>query len=178
MARHIVSNNIACSSGGDRYWELSGGVLRCEECGRRMRTSVTRKKDGKRYFYYSCAKRREGRECLCHNRKMHRAERIESMVWGLVSELLSDPEKVRVGLEKMIERERNGSRGDPNRKARVWAEKLTEADRMRAGYQELAAKGLMTLEELGARLEELENTRRSAMHELNAIRRGASGWRS
>ena len=170
MARHIVSNNVACSSGGDRFWELSGGVLRCEECGRRMRTSVTRKKDGKRYFYYSCAKRREGRESLCHNRKMHRAERIESMVWGLVSELLSDPEKVRVGLEKMIVRERNGSRGDLNWEARVWAEKLAEADRMRAGYQELAAKGLMTLEELGARLGELENTRRRATHELDVIR--------
>src|SRR3712207_5505101 len=47
---------------------------------------------------------------------------------------------------------------------------LVEADRMRAGYQELAAKGLMTLEELGVRLEELENTRRSATHELDAIR--------
>ena len=49
-ARHIVANNKLCSSNGDRFWELSGGVLRCSECGRRMRTSVTRKKDGKRYF--------------------------------------------------------------------------------------------------------------------------------
>jgi hypothetical protein len=41
---------------------------------------------------------------------------------------------------------------------------------MRARYQELAAKGLMTLEELGMRLEELEITRRNATHELDAIR--------
>jgi len=169
-ARHIVSNNVACSSGGDRYWELSGGVLCCEECGRRMRTSVTRKKDGKRYFYYSCAKRREGRQSPCNNRKTHRAERIETLVWGLVCELLTDPERVRAGLEEMIERERNGSRGDPDREAKAWVEKLAEADRMRAGYQELAAKGLMTLEELGVRLKELEITRRSATHELDAIR--------
>src|SRR5215210_6259209 len=147
--RHIAANNKPCSSNGDRFWELSGGVLRCSECRRRMRTSVTRKKGGKRYFYYSCASRREGNLSSCSNRKTHRAERIEPAVWDLVSELLTDPE------------------------ARVWLERLAEADRMRAGYQELAAKGLMTIEELSARLEELEATRRTASEELEAIRRRA-----
>jgi site-specific DNA recombinase len=172
-ARHIVGNNVACSSKGDRFWELSGGVLRCSECGRRMRTSVTRKKDGKRYFYYSCASRREGKLSSCANRKTHRAERIEPAVWALVSELLTDPERLRAGLDEMMERERSGSRGDPDREAKAWLERLAEADRIRAGYQELAAKGLMTIEELSARLEELEATRRTASDELEAIRRRA-----
>ena len=158
-ARHIVANNRPCSSNGDRFWELSGGVLRCSECGRRMRTSVTRKKDGKRYFYYSCASRREGNLSSCENRKTHRAGRIEPMVWDLVSGLLTNPERLRAGLDELMERERNGSRGDPDLEARVWLERLAEAESMRAGYQELAAKGLMTIEELGARLEELEATR-------------------
>src|SRR5215203_5504760 len=172
-ARHIVANNVACSSNGDRFWELSGGVLRCSECGRRMRTSVTRKKDGKRYFYYSCASRREGKLSSCANRKTHRAERIEPAVWDLVSALLTDPERLRVGLDAMVEQERGGVRGDPDHEARVWLERLAEADRMRTGYQELAAKGLMTIEELSARLEELEATRRTAAEELEAIRRRA-----
>jgi site-specific DNA recombinase len=172
-ARHIVANNKPCSSNGDRFWELSGGILRCSECGRRMRTSVTRKKDGKRYFYYSCASRREGNLSSCPNRKTHRAERIEPAVWDLVSELLTDPERLRAGLDAMVEQERSGSRGDPDHEARVWLERLAEADRMRAGYQELAAKGLMTIEELGARLEELETTRQTAANELEAIRRRA-----
>jgi site-specific DNA recombinase len=172
-ARHIVGNNVACSSNGDRLWELSGGVLRCSECGRRMRTSVTRKKDGKRYFYYSCASRREGKLSSCSNRKTHRAERIEPAVWDLVSALLTDPERLRAGLDEMMERERRGVRGDPDHEARVWLERLAEADRMRAGYQELAAKGLLTIEELSARLEELEATRRTAADELEAIRRRA-----
>src|SRR5215210_9330597 len=172
-ARHIVANNKPCSSNGDRFWELSGGVLRCSECGRRMRTSVTRKKDGKRYFYYSCASRREGNLSSCSNRKTHRAERIEPAVWGMVSALLTDPQRLRAGLDEMIERERSGSRGDPEREAKAWLERLNEADRMRAGYQELAAKGLMTIEELSARLEELEATRRTASDELEAIRRRA-----
>jgi site-specific DNA recombinase len=172
-ARHIVANNKPCSSNGDRFWELSGGVLRCSECGRRMRTSVTRKKDGKRYFYYSCASRREGNLSSCPNRKTHRAERIEPAVWDLVSELLTDPARLRAGLDEMMERERSGSRGDADREAKAWLERLAEADRMRAGYQELAAKGLMTIEELSARLDELETTRRTASDELEAIRRRA-----
>ena len=154
-------------------WELSGGVLRCSECGRRMRTSVTRKKDGKRYFYYSCASRREGKLSSCSNRKTHRAERIEPAVWDLVSALLTDPDRLRAGLDEMMDRERSGSRGDPDHEAKAWLERLAEADRMRARYQELAAKGLMTIEELGVRLEELEATRRTAADELEAIRRRA-----
>jgi DNA repair exonuclease SbcCD nuclease subunit len=73
----------------------------------------------------------------------------------------------------MVEQERSGVRGDPEHEARMWLERLAEADRMRAGYQELAAKGLMTIEELSARLEELETTRRTAADELEAIRRRA-----
>jgi len=138
-----------------------------------MRTSVTRKKDGKRYFYFSCASRREGNLSSCSNRKTQRAERIESAVWHLVSELLTDPERLRAGLDEMMDRERSGSRGDPNREAKTWLERLAEADCMRAGYQELAAKGLMTIEELGVRLEELETTRRTASDELEAIRQRA-----
>jgi flagellar motility protein MotE (MotC chaperone) len=45
-------------------------------------------------------------------------------------------------------------------------DKLAETDRMRSGYQAQAAKGLMTLDELAARLEELERTRKTAEQEL------------
>ena len=94
-------------------------------------------------------------------------------MWNLVSALLTDPERLRVGLDAMVEQERSGVRGDPDHEVRVWLERLAEADRMRAGYQELTAKGLMTIEELSARLEELEATRRTAADELEAIRRRA-----
>jgi hypothetical protein len=44
-----------------------------------------------------------------------------------------------------------------------------EADRTRNSHQEMAATGLMTLDELGARLEELKNARRIALQGLEAI---------
>jgi hypothetical protein len=37
-------------------------------------------------------------------------------------------------LDEMMERERCGSWGDPDREAKGWLERLAEADRMRAGY--------------------------------------------
>jgi hypothetical protein len=73
----------------------------------------------------------------------------------------------------MIERERLTSRGDPDREAKAWLDRIGEVDRMRAGYQELAAKGMMTIEELGSRLRELEATRATANEELDTIRRRA-----
>ena len=40
---------------------------------------------------------------------------------------------------------------------------------MRGGYQELTAKGLMTFDELGAKLRELEDTRRLAQDKLEEL---------
>jgi hypothetical protein len=53
----------------------------------------------------------------------------------------------------------------------VWLEKLAEAEGMRSGFQDLAAKGLMTHEELGTKLERLEETHALAERELETLRR-------
>lgn len=66
-------------------------------------------------------------------------------MWELVSGLLKDPERLRVGLEEMIEQERRG-------------------------YLRLAAKGRLSNEELDEALAELEDTRITAERELGVIR--------
>ncbi len=90
-------------------------------------------------------------------------------MWRVVFGLLKDPQTLRVGLEGMIELERKGLRGDPDEQAKMWLSRIAEAERMRGGYQELAAKGLMTLEELGEKLAELEATKRTAGRELTTL---------
>jgi hypothetical protein len=65
---------------------------------------------------------------------------------------LRDPERIRTGLGAMIEKECEGLRGDPEREARAWLEKLAEADRRRDGYIDLAAEGIIERDELRARL--------------------------
>jgi hypothetical protein len=53
----------------------------------------------------------------------------------------------------MIELEREGVRGDPECEAKAWLDKLPETDRERRGYQRLAAKGLVSDEELDEALQ-------------------------
>jgi hypothetical protein len=94
---------------------------------------------------------------------------VEAAVWRVVSGLLKDPHTLRVGLEEMLELERKGLRGDPDEQAKMWLSRIAEAERMRGGYQELAAKGLMTLEELGQKQAELDATKGTSERELATL---------
>jgi site-specific DNA recombinase len=170
-ARKAIEGNCRTSSAGKRFWELSGGILYCDECGWRMSThSVSAGKSKKqRYSYYVCSRVMLHGKGACPQKRL-RAEEVETQVWEFVSGLLKDPKRLRVGLDAMIEQERSEMRGDPEGETRAWLEKLAEADQMRARYQELAAKSLMTLDELGERLEQLDETRKTVHKELEALK--------
>jgi len=81
---------------------------------------------------------------------------------------LQDPERIRAGLDRLIEEERADAGRDPERNAEFWSKKITEVERR--GYHRLAAKGHMTDEELAAALAELDETRETARCELEAAR--------
>jgi hypothetical protein len=70
----------------------------------------------------------------------------------------------------MIESEHHDMRRDPDKEARLWVNNLVETDRIRRGYQELAAKGYMIFDDLGSALEELEKPRKTAERELDKVR--------
>jgi site-specific DNA recombinase len=170
VARDTLKDNSVPSSAGRRVWELSGGLIKCGECGHNMMIhSVLAPRAKGRRFYYRCRTRnRDGAEG-CGHRKCHRADEIEPRVWDLISGLLKDPERLKAGLEEMIEQERAGLRGDPDQEAKSWLAKLSEVDQERRGYLRLAAKGVLTDEELDEALAELEDTRETAEKELRAI---------
>jgi hypothetical protein len=115
---------------------------------------------------------------VCINGKHHRAAEAEAAVWDLVSGLLKNPERVRRGLDEMIEQERAGMRGNPDKEAASWLERLSEVEQERRGYLRFAAKGHMTDKELDEALAELEETRMTAVEELAAIGAGRRSWRS
>ena len=171
-ARERVQKNRRTSNAGRREWELSGGVLRCAECGRAMTAHTCPKPSrGRTYFYYRCSAGayRYGAE-VCGAIKHHRAEELEARVWETISGLLKEPERLRAGLDAMIERERAAAHGDPEAQTRLWLNKLAEVDRKRARYQEMAAEDLISFEELRARIAELDETRRTADRELRDLR--------
>jgi site-specific DNA recombinase len=170
-ARVTIKDNCKPSYAGRRFWELSGGILYCGSCGRRMaRHRKSRwNHSGKEHFYYRCHQRwQRGREA-CRNHKLHRADKVEGQVWEIVSNLLQNPEQLRTDIDKMIELERNNMCSDPEQEQQAWLEKIAKADHKRARYQEMAADGLITLDELRIRLSELANTRSMAERELKAL---------
>jgi hypothetical protein len=95
---------------------------------------------------------------------------IEGQVWEFVRGLLRDPERIRAGLDRLLEEERANVGRDPERDAEFWSRKLTEADVERRGYHRLAVKGHMTDEELAMALSELDEIRETAERELEAAR--------
>ena len=123
-----------------------------------------------RLFYYRFRRRNRDGASACSHSKCHRAETVEARVWDLVSGLLKDPEKLKAGIDAMIEAERAGMRGDPEQESKVWLEKLSEVDQERRGYLRLAAKGRISDEELDEAVAELEDTRQTAERALQALR--------
>jgi site-specific DNA recombinase len=152
-----------------REWELRG-LMRCS-CGSGMGTHTIKPKDRNRtYFYYHCYQRRMlGSMASCAQKALSASE-VEEAVWRFVSSLLKKPEHIKQGMERMIALEREGAKGDPKREERIWAKKLAETDRKRSRYQHMAAEGLITFDELRAKLAELEDTRHAGQCELEGLR--------
>ena len=171
-ARQSLKDNVRKpSKAAKRFWELSEGILRCGECGHTLRPNTSHKKNGRRFHYYTCRSRyNTGPKRDCGNRKYLRAEQLEEQVWGFVRGLLRDPERIRAGLDRLIDEERAEAGRDPQRDAQFWSRKITEAEVERRGYHRLAVKGHMTDEELATALAELDEIRETAEHELEAVR--------
>jgi hypothetical protein len=124
------------------------------------------------YAYYKCSRLvRFGKDGCSPDRlrTTHRAEEVERRVWEFVSYLMKDPEELSEDLQRMIELEKCGAQGDPERETKVWRDKLAEVDAERRGYLKLAARGSMTDAELDEALAELEETRATVERELAAL---------
>ncbi len=174
--RAMVASYRSHSKADGRFWELSGGIIRCGECGRYMEAQAKTYKTqlGSRVVhYYRCrvGSRRRGREDVCQNNKTLRAEKVHAAVWELVCGLLNDPERLRASLSAMIEEERGSGHADPEHEKRAWLERLTELDGQRSRAQDLAIEGLLGRDELRAKLASIEDTRGVALRELKVIER-------
>jgi site-specific DNA recombinase len=161
-ARELLKKNERPSFSSGRLWELSGGIVRCGCCGWAMATTTVSSTG----LYYRCRKKSMYGKDVCAMKTYLRADLVEPLVWEGVSEILAEPERLRRGLQKMLEREQETSAVDHEGEARVWQEKLSEIGRKRANFQELAAEGLMSKEELRSKLDALALAREAAQREL------------
>ncbi len=173
-ARRVLAGNPrpVCNSWG-RAWELSGGMFRCV-CGRKM-TQIGTQTGAKKfpYFYYGCSARRADKASCPNDTAYLRAEGVETAVWELVRGLVTDPERLRVGLDAYVEQERAKVGNDPDTERKGWANRLAAADRKRTKYQEMYAADAMGMAELKDRLAELEEQHAQATRALAEIGRRA-----
>src|SRR5215204_6700104 len=98
------------------------GALRRNPTLRRVRPHYSVRANSKTHYhhYYYCRNHHKHGDAECTHRKNHRASDFEGRVWDLISGLLKDPERLRAGLDEMIEAERAGMRGDPEAEALAW----------------------------------------------------------
>ena len=59
---------------------------------------------------------------------------------------------------------------NPEHAAELWLQRIADCAQRRSAYQDQQAAGLMSLEELGSKIRELDNTRRVAERELGALK--------
>ena len=132
--------------------------------------TFTKPKIGRTYLYYTCVSGAANKPSTCPALKHHKAKEVEEQVWNKVSKLLKDPERLRAGLERMIEEERRGAHGDPGVEVEHWLEEISEASRKRARYQEMAADRDETFRRLFG-----EEFARAYEQQLSVLKRSRGG---
>lgn len=159
-ARAQISGNVRPAASGARVWELSGGLLFCGHCGRRMRghNAQTRGKGGVKrpVFYYVCPRKIHENFAACENR-YHPAERLEEYVMTAVGALLEDPTDLLAEIDERIEAEAGMAR-DPRREVAALGRRLDALTSKRSRYLDLYADGVIgTKAELGEKLAALDD---------------------
>src|SRR5919202_1509774 len=169
VARVAIRENARFSHAGGRFWELSG-LMKCSQCGRKMLgNSSTSGSRNKIYHHYRCRTRHLEGKGACSMSKNIRAEDAEHAVWSFISSLLLNPEALREGFDEMMRRERAGNHGNPEAEAAVCLDRLADVERKRSSFQDMAAEGLITFDELRNKLAALEETGQTARRELAAL---------
>jgi site-specific DNA recombinase len=174
-ARAGVANNKKPSNAGDRFWDLSGGLLRCGDCGRAMHTYRRRRRSGGYLYYYRC--RPATSLDVCGNRGSHRAEHLEHEAAVMFEDHLGAG-KIMELFDHALEEHyrRRGLRGSPERRAAL-TKRLRVIAQKRRGFQEQQAEGLMTIPELRERLAELDEEREGIADELRIVEDAAEEQR-
>lgn len=164
-ARERLENNVPTSKNAGRVWELSGGILLCSECGRRMQSHTVKKS----HFYYRCQSTMSGKADRCTMRKHVNAGRIETEVWDTVRGLMDQTQYILGKMEEHFEQKRKEvSRAGADVGSLV---KRLEENEKRQRKNHLAyEEGVLLLPRLEARLVELEDEREAIENELKRSR--------
>jgi site-specific DNA recombinase len=162
-ARALVAQNRASASVGDRFWELSGGILKCGECGRNM-IAYRRRTKQSGYYYYRC--RPTSTVDVCANRRSHPADVLEYTASSMF-ETDASPETLLELYDRAVEEQYGGvSRRAGAERRTALAGKLAEVEAERKGYLRQNARGVLSDAELDQMLNEVEEQHAEIAEEL------------
>ncbi|MDQ3913214.1 MAG: zinc ribbon domain-containing protein, partial [Actinomycetota bacterium] len=143
---------------------LTGGVIRCAECGRAMSTNYIASRNR---AYYRCTGHYDGGlNKRCPMNRSLRVNEAEEKVWKFVSEVLADPSRLARGLEEMLERERPSSAGDDA----LWLKKISEIEGKQERLLNLHLDGDITTAQFRTKSAELREARTMAESHIEAAR--------
>ena len=161
-ARRRLSENVSTSKANNRVWELSGGILRCAECGRAMQSNVVKYKDPtkKAHFYYRCQNLTGGKaeKRKCSMKKSVNAARIEAEVWDAVRGLVDDTEALLEKMHAHFEARRMELRG-PGVDSEKLIARRSKLDQSWIKWQNAYEADAISIADLKARRAEIENER-------------------
>lgn len=167
-ARERVKGNTRrpASTVSERFWQLSGGVARCEICGSALSPHTTSRAGGRKAPYYRCFQRYNSGPRDCTNTKTLPAAPLEEAVWQRVRLLLEEPERVVAAYDAYLERRVRQLRGDPDREARDLSARLEKLERRRSNLIDMGADGTIGREDLRLKLAEADEERDSLRRAL------------
>lgn len=152
---------------------LLQGMLVCERCGYALYRTSTRTSRHKLYYYRCLGSDRYRRlqGAVCENRPV-RQDRLDTIVWNEILRLLDDPGLIQAELDR---RREAAQRTDPLTQRqdglRRDEARLTKSlDRLVTAYQE----GLMTLEQLRARVPDLRKQQQGIQAALESLAMAAA----
>jgi site-specific DNA recombinase len=166
-AREAIKDNVRASNCGRRFWELTGGVLRCATCGYAMGTNfITARGTG----YYRCGRKYRLGSDVCSQGKTFRAVETETMVWGFVSDVLKEPARLERGLDQLVEQEKALTATGPGEDGTTWLRKLTELETQEERLLDLYLENKLDMDRYERRLAQIRLTRKTAEDELVRIK--------
>jgi hypothetical protein len=164
-ARKAIAENEWVSNAGHRVWQLTGGIIRCSECGKAMGTNgvVARNR-----FYYRCAGRYNGGLAACSASRYIQAEKAEAEVWEFVRGILTDPSRLAVGLEKMQDNEASSASAEDEEAS--WLKRISKIERKEERLLDLHLEGDISTEQFREKSAALQEAKEAAKANLKAAR--------
>lgn len=147
------------SRADSRFWELSGHLF-CS-CGCKL-VSRAAHKASKKYYYYVCSRLvRDGRDA-CPDGKWFNAANLELEVYWALRNI--QPQDLDAQIQTLIDRDRS-----PEVEIKAAHATLEDVARQRAKFQTMAARDLLTLDELEVHIARLDTRRRAAVRQIGAL---------